>query len=171
MALPSSSRLGKVHKRPLPSLRSVGSNCFSAAYDYSTTASLTDKNIVVHDDGAQWIETHRVKTGTVAKVKLLDIPLSIIEKYRPRHDGNFLLPVMSNAKCRWSGFRCGSTKAATHSKFTPAFRAWACCRRRAMAFKGFCGETWLDDSQNRAPDFRGGQRKTAHPGGVDRDKL
>ncbi len=88
----------KPDSRRLEKVRDIFLFCCFTGYDYSTTASLTDKNIVVHDDGAQWIETHRVKTGTVAKVKLLDIPLSIIEKYRPRRDGNFLLPVMSNAK-------------------------------------------------------------------------
>lgn len=87
---PDSKRLEKV--------RDIFLFCCFTGYDYSTTASLTDKNIVVHDDGAHWIETHRVKTGTMAKVKLLDIPLAIIEKYRLRRDGNFLLPVMSNAK-------------------------------------------------------------------------
>ena len=44
------------------------------------------------------METHRVKTGTPSKVKLLDIPLSILKKYELKRDGNFLLPVMSNAK-------------------------------------------------------------------------
>ena len=88
----------KPDSRRLEKVRDIFLFCCFTGYDYSTTASLTDKNIVVHDDGAQWIETHRVKTGTVAKVKLLDIPLSIIEKYRLRRDGNFLLPVMSNAK-------------------------------------------------------------------------
>jgi integrase len=88
----------KPDSRRLEKVRDIFLFCCFTGYDYSTTASLTDKNIVIHDDGAQWIETHRVKTGTVAKVKLLDIPLSIIEKYRLRRDGNFLLPVMSNAK-------------------------------------------------------------------------
>ena len=63
-----------------------------------STAALTEKNIVTDDDGSLWIETHRIKTGTPSKVKLLDIPLSILKKYKLRRDGNFLLPVMSNAK-------------------------------------------------------------------------
>jgi integrase len=39
-----------------------------------------------------------VKTGTPSKIKLLDIPLSILRKYELKRDGNYLLPVMSNAK-------------------------------------------------------------------------
>ena len=57
-----------------------------------------DKDLVADDDGALWIDTHRIKTKTAAKVKLLDIPLSIIKKYERKRDSIFLLPVMSNAK-------------------------------------------------------------------------
>ena len=39
-----------------------------------------------------------MKTGTPSKIKLLDIPLSILRKYELKRDGNYLLPVMSNAK-------------------------------------------------------------------------
>ena len=45
-----------------------------------------------------WIETHRVKTGVASKVKLLDIPLSILKKYEPTRINGYLLPVLSNAK-------------------------------------------------------------------------
>ena len=87
---PDSKRLEKV--------RDIFLFCCFTGFDYSTTAALTDKNIVTDDDGSLWIETHRVKTGTPSKVKLLDIPLSILKKYELKRDGNFLLPVMSNAK-------------------------------------------------------------------------
>lgn len=87
---PDSKRLEKV--------RNIFLFCCFTGFDYSTTAALTDKNIVTDDDGFLWIETHRIKTGTASKVKLLDIPLSIIKKYELKRDGNFLLPVMSNAK-------------------------------------------------------------------------
>lgn len=39
-----------------------------------------------------------MKTGTPSKIKLLDIPLSILKKYELKRDGNYLLPVMSNGK-------------------------------------------------------------------------
>ena len=87
---PDSKRLEKV--------RDIFLFCCFTGFDYSTTAALTEKQIVTDDDGNQWIETHRIKTGTPSKVKLLDIPLSIIKKYESKRDGDFLLPVISNAK-------------------------------------------------------------------------
>ena len=87
---PDSKRLEKV--------RDIFLFCCFTGFDYSTTAALTDKNLIADDDGSLWVETHRVKTGIASKVKLLDIPLSIIKKYELKRDGNYLLPVMSNAK-------------------------------------------------------------------------
>ena len=87
---PDSKRLEKV--------RDIFLFCCFTGYDYSTTAALTDKELVMDDDGHEWIDTHRIKTGTPSKVKLLDIPLTILKKYELKRDGNYLLPVMSNAK-------------------------------------------------------------------------
>ncbi len=67
-------------------------------FDFSTPSSLTPQNIVQADDDSVWIETHRVKTGVASKVKLLDIPLSILKKYEPTRINGYLLPVLSNAK-------------------------------------------------------------------------
>ena len=88
----------KPDNKRLEKVRDIFLFCCFTGFDYSTTAALTDKNLVVDDDGSLWIETHRIKTGTPSKVKLLDVPLSILKKYELRRDGNFLLPVMSNAK-------------------------------------------------------------------------
>ena len=66
---PDNKRLEKV--------RDIFVFCCFTGFDYSTTATLTDKNIAI---------------------KLLDIPLSILRKYELKRDGNYLLPVMSNAK-------------------------------------------------------------------------
>ncbi len=88
----------KPNNKRLEKVRDIFLFCCFTGYDYSTTAALTDKDLVADDDGALWIDTHRIKTKTAAKVKLLDIPLSIIKKYELRRDGIFLLPVMSNAK-------------------------------------------------------------------------
>ena len=43
---------------------------------------LTEKELVTTEDGKQWIVMARKKTGTVSRVRLLDIPLQIIEKYK-----------------------------------------------------------------------------------------
>ena len=72
--------------------------CCFTGFDFSTSSSLTPKNIVQADDGSTWIETHRVKTGVASKVKLLDIPLSILRKYEKERTSGYILPVISNAK-------------------------------------------------------------------------
>ena len=88
----------KPDNKRLEKVRDIFLFCCFTGFDYSTTAALTEKNLVTDDEGCQWIETHRIKTGTASKVKLLDIPLSIIRKYELKRNGDFLLPVMSNAK-------------------------------------------------------------------------
>lgn len=87
---PDSKRLEKVRDIFLFS-------CFTGC-DYSTTAALTDKNLVVDAKGCLWIEIHRVKTNILSKIKLLDIPLAILRKYDLKRETDFLLPMMSNAK-------------------------------------------------------------------------
>ena len=107
----------KPDNKRLEKVRDIFLFCCFTGYDYSTTAALTDKNIVTDDDGSIWIETHRIKTGTLSKVKLLDIPLSILKKYELKRDGDFLLPVMSNAKynlyLKESASICGIEKNVT----------------------------------------------------------
>ena len=88
----------KPTKKRLKKVRDVFVFCCFTGFDYSTTASLTEQNLVLADDGSMWIETHRVKTGVASKVKLLDIPLSILKKYEPTRINGYLLPVLSNAK-------------------------------------------------------------------------
>ena len=68
--------------------------CCFTGYDYSTTTALTDKDLVADDDGALWIDTHRIKTKTVRSNSSI-FPLSIIQKYEGVNGTAFLLPVMS----------------------------------------------------------------------------
>jgi len=51
------------------------------------------KEIVTEEDGSRWISKSRQKTGIPFNVKLLDIPLQIIEKYRGLANENFVFPV------------------------------------------------------------------------------
>lgn len=55
---------------------------------YADLRRLSDKNITQDGDGSWWIHIRRQKTGTSSSVRLLDIPLRIIEKYRPRRTGD-----------------------------------------------------------------------------------
>lgn len=122
---PDSQRMDKV--------RDVFVFCCFTGFDYSTTASLTTRNLVMADDGSLWVETHRVKTGTPSKVKLLDIPLSILRKYEPVRNADFLLPVMSNAKynlyLKELAEACGIEKRVTshlrkHTLLTIKYRSY-----------------------------------------------
>ena len=55
---------------------------------YADLRRLSDKNITQDGDGSWWIHIRRQKTGTSSSVRLLDIPLRIIEKYRPQRTGD-----------------------------------------------------------------------------------
>jgi integrase len=51
---------------------------------YVDLCRLSEEHIVTAPDGSRWIEMKRKKTGTDFRVRLMDIPLRIIEKYRPK---------------------------------------------------------------------------------------
>ena len=50
---------------------------------YVDLRRLSDEHIVTTADGSKWIHIRRQKTGTDSRVRLMEIPLRIIEKYRP----------------------------------------------------------------------------------------
>jgi integrase len=54
---------------------------------YADLRLLSEEHIVTAADGSRWIEMKRKKTGTDFRVRLMDIPLQIIEKYRPERTG------------------------------------------------------------------------------------
>ena len=55
-------------------------------------ANLTEDNIITKEDGSKWIHIARQKTKAECHIKLLDIPLRIIEKYRGEgKDGKIVL--------------------------------------------------------------------------------
>lgn len=49
---------------------------------YADLKKLTTNDIAQAEDGTWWIHIHRQKTDTLSSVRLLDIPLQIIDKYR-----------------------------------------------------------------------------------------
>lgn len=49
---------------------------------YSDMCALSVENLITEQDGSTWIKIPRQKTGTVCSIKLLSIPLMIIEKYK-----------------------------------------------------------------------------------------
>ena len=61
--------------------------CFTGLA-YADLKRLSDKDITQTGDGTWWIHIHRKKTDTLSSVRLLDIPLQIIEKYRGQRSGD-----------------------------------------------------------------------------------
>ncbi|PXV60124.1 site-specific recombinase XerD [Dysgonomonas alginatilytica] len=57
---------------------------------YADLKKLTCKEIITEKDGSLWICSSRQKTGVPFNVKLLDIPIQIIEKYRGCAEGDYL---------------------------------------------------------------------------------
>lgn len=49
---------------------------------YVDMCALSVDNLIMEQDGSTWIKIPRQKTGTVCSIKLLSIPLMIIEKYK-----------------------------------------------------------------------------------------
>ena len=63
---------------------------------YCDMRSLTAANLVRADDGSLWIHTERQKTGTPECIRLMEIPLNIIEKYKDMDSDGKLLPMLTN---------------------------------------------------------------------------
>ena len=75
---------------------------------YADLKQLSEKHITQDKEGVQWIHIRRQKTGTESVVRLLDIPLRIIEKYRAEHTDERLLPICSYQKLQKLMSRLGA---------------------------------------------------------------
>lgn len=53
-------------------------------------ANLKEENIITKEDGSKWVHIARQKTKSECHIKLLDIPLQIIEKYKGEGKGDRL---------------------------------------------------------------------------------
>ncbi|KAA6325967.1 Tyrosine recombinase XerC [termite gut metagenome] len=62
---------------------------------YADLKKLTGKDIITEEDGSRWISTDRQKTKTAFHVKLLNIPIQIMERYRGLAMGSNVFPSMS----------------------------------------------------------------------------
>lgn len=81
---------------------------------YCDMRNLTEKNVNRDSDGNLWIETRRQKTGTPENVRLLDIAVRIIEKYRGMDSGGKLFPMLTkesmNIHLKKMAVQCGITR-------------------------------------------------------------
>ena len=66
---------------------------------YSDVKNLTTDNLQTFFDGNLWITTRRKKTNTESNIRLLDVPLKIIEKYKGMAKDNKVFPMPSNTTC------------------------------------------------------------------------
>ena len=62
---------------------------------YADLKKLTWKDIITEDDGSLWISADRQKTKTTFNVKLLSVPVQIMEHYRGLADDDRVFPPMS----------------------------------------------------------------------------
>lgn len=64
-------------------------------------AELSADHIVTAEDGSKWIYINRLKTKVECRIKLLDIPLRIMEKYRGEgKDGKLFFVPATSSLCR-----------------------------------------------------------------------
>ena len=87
---------------------------------------------IVEVNGEKWIVSKRHKTGVPFQVKLLDIPLQIIERYRPFQEDNFVFPHLNY----WSICKplkkmireCGVNKSISFHSARHGFATLALCK-------------------------------------------
>ena len=72
-------------------------SCYTG-FGYSDLKLLTSDMLERWPDGNMWINTERIKTHVDVHVRLLDVPLMLIEKYKEQASGDALFPVPSNQK-------------------------------------------------------------------------
>ena len=81
---------------------------------YIDVKNLTYENIVKQEDECYWIMTHRQKTGSASNIRLMEIPLSLIEKYRNHqtHGKVFPAPEYPTVLCHLKKIdkQCGVNK-------------------------------------------------------------
>lgn len=65
---------------------------------YADLKRLSTKHLSQDDEGVWWIHIRRQKTDTESVIRLLDIPMRIIEKYKAERTDDRLLPICSYKK-------------------------------------------------------------------------
>jgi integrase len=97
---------------------------------YADLKKLTRKEIVREKDGSLWISSSRQKTGVPFNVKLLDIPLQIIEKYRGCSKGEYVfriptLTTINNTLKKIAAY-CGIDKSLSFHQARHSFASQVC---------------------------------------------
>lgn len=69
---------------------------------YVDLKQLTWKDIITEEDGSLWISMSRQKTGIPFNVKLLDIPIRIMEKYRGLAKDNLVFSILGQGRINYA---------------------------------------------------------------------
>lgn len=72
-------------------------SCYTGL-SFIDVAELREEHLTLWGDGHWWLNCHRHKTGVPFNVMLLDIPLQIIEKYKPERRYGYIFDVPTNQK-------------------------------------------------------------------------
>lgn len=95
----------------LECIRDVFCFCALTGLAYADVKGLTTDNLQTMFDGNLWIITRRKKTNTESRIRLLDIPKRIIEKYADQRLDNHVFYMPCNCHCndilREIGKQCG----------------------------------------------------------------
>ena len=97
---------------------------------YADLKKLSWKDIITEDDGSLWISADRQKTKTAFNVKLLDIPIQIMEYYRGLASGELVFPSMSlgqvNVGLKRIARHCNIDRALTYHMARYTFASQIC---------------------------------------------
>ena len=97
---------------------------------YCDMRNLTGKNVVRDYEGNLWIETRRQKTGTPENVRLLDIAVKIMEKYRGMAPEGKLFPMLTkesmNIHLKKMAVQCGIDRNLSFHMARHSFASQIC---------------------------------------------
>lgn len=92
--------------------------------------NLTEKNVTRDHEGNLWIETKRQKTGTPENVRLLDIAVRIMEKYRGMASDRRLFPMLRkenmNIHLKKMAAQCGINRNLSFHMARHSFASQIC---------------------------------------------
>lgn len=109
---------GKLKNAQQELIRDLFLFCTFTGLSFTDMRNLSEENLRTYFDEHLWIYIHRQKTGVQSNIRLLDIPLKIIEKYRGVQKDGKIFPVPCYNVCRYNiqhpiSKRCGITKHLT----------------------------------------------------------
>ena len=91
--------------------------CIFTGLSFSDMRNLSEENIRTYFDEHLWISINRQKTGVQSNIRLLDIPKTILEKYRGLREDGKIFSVPHYMTCLYGiravAKRCGITKHLT----------------------------------------------------------